>query len=166
LAFVLAALCWLSPAGAEEGEPSAPAHTLSGRVSDAAGQGIAAVEVWISPEGRMTLSDTEGRYRLAGLRAGRYTLAFRRLGYESASRDVEVDGDKTLDVPLNISPFTLEPIVVTSTPASIPPSDHHKPSANWVAKICAATRPCRWRTRSKRCPACTTSRPANRWASP
>src|SRR5207253_6924073 len=50
-----------------------------------------------------------------------YTLALRRVGYESATHTVTVSGETSLDASLAISPFAAEPVVVTATPTPIRP---------------------------------------------
>ena len=114
---------------AGQGEPATAVGTLEGRVTDTSGAGIAAVEIWIPELGRMTLSGSDGQYRIAGLPPGHYTAALRRVGYEPAARAVDVAGVTTLDAALAISPFSLEPVLVTATPTPIQPEQSALPTA-------------------------------------
>jgi len=90
------------------------ADTLTGHVTDAAGQPIAAATVEITELGRRTTTATDGSFRLA-LPPGRYTVAVRRNGFASVVRDVRLSGSVAVDVALTPSPFQLEPVIVTAT---------------------------------------------------
>jgi outer membrane receptor protein involved in Fe transport len=90
------------------------ADTLTGRVTDAVGQPIAAATVEITELGRRTTTATDGSFRLA-LPPGRYTVAVRRSGFAPVVRDVRLSGSVAVDVALTPSPFQLEPVTVTAT---------------------------------------------------
>src|SRR5690606_38346943 len=64
---------------------------------------------------RVTRSDAQGRYRLAGLSAGEHTLVVREVGYSSKSVSVTVAAGQTVtvDFQLEAQPLQLDEIVVT-----------------------------------------------------
>src|SRR2546423_1521313 len=71
---------------------------------------------------RETSTDTEGRFRLAPLSAGIYTVTVRKVGYRSAAQQaVRVADGQTvsLSVSLTQAPRQLSTIQVVSTPTSI-----------------------------------------------
>lgn len=103
-----------SPATAHGAEPVL-ADTLRGRVTDAEGAPVDGVQVLVSEIGRAVPTDPDGRYVVPGLRAGRYTVVFRRLGYSTVVREVRVEGDTDLSVALRESPVHLPGLVVTAT---------------------------------------------------
>ncbi|HYE58069.1 MAG TPA: carboxypeptidase-like regulatory domain-containing protein, partial [Rhodothermales bacterium] len=87
-----------------------------GRVqSDRVPVPFATVAVQGSPRG--TAADAEGRYRLAVLAPGRYTLVASSVGYASQARTVTVAAGRTdtLDFELAEAAFESEGITVTAT---------------------------------------------------
>jgi iron complex outermembrane receptor protein len=106
---LLLSLLWMTPLGAQE-----PTGTIRGRVlDDATQQPIAGVAV--SVRTRSALTDTDGRYLLAGLPAGTYTLQTRMIGYAPTTRSVTLVGGDTLGVDLALTgqAVGLSEIVVT-----------------------------------------------------
>jgi TonB-linked SusC/RagA family outer membrane protein len=97
---------------------SLPGGAITGRVTDAkVGNGIGGVEVWLADAKWRTATDSTGRYRLADVNPGTYTLTARRLGYAKQSRKVTVrDGQTdTLDVALAPVATRLDELVSTAT---------------------------------------------------
>ena len=90
------------------------ADTLTGRVTDASGQPIAAATIEISELGRGTSTAADGSFRVV-LPPGRYTVVIRRTGFAPTVRDAVLPGSARIDVALAPSPFQLEPVTVTAT---------------------------------------------------
>ena len=93
---------------------------LSGRVTDAlTGQALAGATVQLADTPAGTITDSTGRYRLADLRPGFYTLAVSYLGYRKISVPevlVNAGTANTVDVALQPAPAELDAVVV-SVPA-------------------------------------------------
>jgi iron complex outermembrane receptor protein len=97
---------------------------LQGTVRDQEGQVVRGATV-IAASGageRATLTDSQGRYRLAPLPAGQYTIRVQAVGYRSEVREVRVaGGGSTLDLTVSTAPVGLDPLeVVGVTRSSIP----------------------------------------------
>ncbi len=90
--------------------------TIIGRVVDAeSGQPLADVEVTIERLARFTVSSEEGRFVLAGIPTGRYTVRVQLLSYRSLTLErVEVRAGRrtTLTLELNATAIGVEPLVV------------------------------------------------------
>jgi iron complex outermembrane receptor protein len=99
-------------------EDRAAPGSVSGRVTDAkTGVGLSGVEVALEgARGRVVTGD-DGRYRLADIAPGSYTLVVKRLGYAPVRQAVTVaDGQElTVDVTLEPRPTALDEVVVTGT---------------------------------------------------
>ncbi|HNR07937.1 MAG TPA: TonB-dependent receptor [Saprospiraceae bacterium] len=72
-------------------------------------------------EGSHALSDEQGRFRLAAVPAGKYTLEIRALGYEFFSLEIQVDGPQHLDFQLQPGTIELHEVVVESSEAGALP---------------------------------------------
>src|SRR5260370_14810586 len=84
----------VAPLGAQQ-----PTGMIRGRVSDGATQQpVSAATVRVA--GRSARTAVDGRYLIAGLAAGSYTLNARLIGYGSASQPVTVAGGDTVVVDL------------------------------------------------------------------
>ncbi len=98
----------------------APAATVRGRVVDAAdGRPVAAAAVVPAPAGggaaRAARTDADGRFALAGVPAGAWTLAVRRLGYAPAARPLRLPADSAAgEVRLTATALDLAPVAVTT----------------------------------------------------
>ena len=66
-----------------------PADTVTGRVTDNAGQPIASAIVEVPALGRSVTTGSDGTFRLI-VPAGRYTVSVRRQGYSAVARDIAV----------------------------------------------------------------------------
>ena len=99
-----------------------PAGTasLAGVIRDSAGAPIAGAEV-ILRENDVTLrsvrADGRGAYTLAGVKPGRYSVWFRRLGYHSADYNWAAKFDERTDLPVTLHHIarTLNAVVVRET---------------------------------------------------
>ena len=93
----------------------APPDTVKGRVTDTAGQPIAAASVEVTELGRSVSTAADGSFRLV-LPPGRYTVASRAHGYAPVVRELSAGAAATsLEVTLTQTPFRLEPVTVTAT---------------------------------------------------
>jgi TonB-linked SusC/RagA family outer membrane protein len=116
--FALVAVGALAP-GALASPLAAQGSTgaVTGRVSDAGGQPVAAAQVVIVGTQRGAPTGDDGRYRLAALAPGAYQLRVIRIGYQAATRPVTVTAGTTatLDISLTPSAVSLDQVVVTAT---------------------------------------------------
>lgn len=106
---LLACLGQPTPLGARESNAPPPTHRhlvnraltssqtpqdttppLVGRVVDTAGAGLARAQVVVAATGQVTETDSEGRFLLRGLPAGRHRLRVSLLGYSPVERVVEI----------------------------------------------------------------------------
>ncbi|HTM03948.1 MAG TPA: carboxypeptidase-like regulatory domain-containing protein [Vicinamibacterales bacterium] len=85
-----------------------PTHTISGTITDAAGNPLAGVTVELTdvtaPDGaRLATSDGTGVYRFTGVLTGIYVVTFRREGFTTEVRNAQVTGggETTIDVKMS-----------------------------------------------------------------
>src|SRR5439155_24103279 len=100
---------WTAPVGAQE-----PTGTVRGRVTDeATQQPISGVTVTVG--GRAALTKADGRYVVASIPPGSYTLRARMIGYAEQTRPVTIAGGGTLDVDVALAgqAVGLSAVVVT-----------------------------------------------------
>jgi len=90
------------------------ADTLTGHVTDAAGQPISAATVEIAELGRSAATAADGSFRVV-LPPGHYTVVIRHTGFAPVVRDVVLTQAAVVDVAMAPSPFRLEPVTVTAT---------------------------------------------------
>lgn len=104
-------LAALAPAAA------AQTGTVSGRVVDERGAGIAGAQVFLVQPPIGTQTGSEGNYALQRVPAGTHTLRVRMLGYrpDSVSITVQDGGTATQDFTLTRDPLQLQEMVVTGT---------------------------------------------------
>lgn len=81
---------------------------ISGMVRDSAGKPVADVEVIVAARPQSTRSDSTGAFRIAGVRAGRATVTFRRFGYEPRTVPATVAAGTTARVDVVLSPLVQE----------------------------------------------------------
>jgi TonB-dependent starch-binding outer membrane protein SusC len=96
-----------------------PTGTVRGRVTEAGGRPLEAVQVLVPGTARVTRTDSRGAYRLPGLPVGTHTLRAQHIGYGASSRSITVAGNDTLtvDFELRAAALSLEAVVVTGTAA-------------------------------------------------
>ena len=106
---LLALSAVVSPVGlAAQGSGS-----LSGRVTDAAGQPLARAQIVAEGTGLRATTDEQGRYALRGIPIGSYTVRVRLLGYAPQSARVTVEaGGATQDFTLAAQAISLSPVDV------------------------------------------------------
>ncbi|CAN5869301.1 TonB-dependent receptor [soil metagenome] len=70
------------------------------------------------PAGRSTVTGAQGRYRFEGVAPGEYRLRVQRLGYQSASVEIELrsSADSRVSVGLKVEPVALAPVQVDASP--------------------------------------------------
>jgi TonB-linked SusC/RagA family outer membrane protein len=94
--------------------------TIRGRVVDAAANvPIADVQIFVEGSRLGAITAADGQYVIAGVPAGRVSVATRRISYEVARQtlDVPSGGTVTADFSLRATTATLEQVVVTGTGA-------------------------------------------------
>ena len=93
-----------------------PAGTISGTITDSAGEPIAGAAVLVRGTTFSAWTDARGRYTIANVPAGSHTVEASRLGYASVARTVTVtDGSvTTVDLSLDVTAVELEGMTVTS----------------------------------------------------
>lgn len=95
--------------------------SIAGRVTaggDERGEALVGVAVMLQGTVRGTTTDAQGRYRIAGIAPGRYTVVFSLVGYQRlvlANVLVEEDAETLLDAELISTPIPQEQIVVTAS---------------------------------------------------
>lgn len=106
--------CPVPPAGALE--PAGPSALVVGRVIDAASrEPVGGALVRMSPGAdHRAVTDGEGRFRLAGLAPGTYSLSIGGLAYADQSTCVAIPADREVDLVLALRPrpIPLEPLAV------------------------------------------------------
>jgi hypothetical protein len=82
--------------------------SIQGKVTDD-GQPFPSVNIIILERGTGTVTDIDGNYEMRNIPAGKHTLRFSSVGYESLSFDVTVEANKrtVLNVQMKVSPFEL-----------------------------------------------------------
>lgn len=93
----------------------AQSGTLTGQVTDAeTGEALIGATVYIESINRGAQTNVDGEYTISGIDAGTYTVSYRYVGYETATREVEVgSGTVTLDVELSVDVVGLDEFVVS-----------------------------------------------------
>ena len=91
-----------------------------GVVTDTAGRPIASVRIEALETGQAAVTESSGRYRLAGLRAGSLTLRATLIGFYPAHSRVFLAADDSVSAHfrLRANPLTVNPVVVTAAKRS------------------------------------------------
>ncbi len=92
--------------------------TLTGTVTDTDGQPLPGANVFLTQSQRGTISDAEGRYRLANVPLGAYRLVASIIGYETKSEDLvlrEPGEVRAVSFRLKEAEFELGEVTVEST---------------------------------------------------
>ncbi len=91
-------------------------QTISGRVTDLAGNPAAQIVVRLIEAKRSTRTGDDGRYEIAQVARGNYTLGFSGIGYQPQVRHITVtDANVTLDVALKPSVIELPAVQVSAS---------------------------------------------------
>lgn len=92
----------------------APHCAITGRVVDATNnRPIARATVRLSPPGRSTTTDSDGRFSFTELAPGTYTVSAEVSGFSASSRSVNCEAGRTAEVVLALSPLGNWRIVLT-----------------------------------------------------
>jgi iron complex outermembrane recepter protein len=110
------ALPLLYPISASAQQPG-PTGTITGRVVDEDGSGVANAQIYIDRPALGTQTRADGGYTLGRVPPGRYMLRSRLLGFrpESTSVTVSANAQATANFTLRHDPLQLETMVVTGT---------------------------------------------------
>ncbi len=103
--------------------------TLAGTVRDRDGRPVAGAVVALPELHRATRSDADGRFHLAGIPPGRYTITVRAPGFAPLAREVSVAGATALDLALERTALVMEPVTVTATRAPLQAGGSPLPAA-------------------------------------
>lgn len=90
--------------------------TVGGRVTaEGTGEPIVSAQVVLVGTALGTLTDNQGNFVIPGVRAGRYEVKVQSLGYQLATRSLQVEPDKLnrVEFQLAISAVALDEVVVT-----------------------------------------------------
>lgn len=105
-------------------EPSPEARmvgpVLAGRVTTPEGVPLANARVAISDVGRATVTDAQGRFRLADVPAGEHTALIQRVGYEPVRLPLHVatSGDSLVSIAMGVQRAALSDVVAGGTAAA------------------------------------------------
>jgi len=91
---------------------------IQGTVLDAAGAAVPGAEITLAPVKITVVSDSQGRYRLPDVPAGKYTLTVSYIGFAPFTSDVEVTAGQTLhlDLTMKVGNASQEILVTASRP--------------------------------------------------
>jgi len=117
---LLAALALVVPAPAPQ--------SVTGTVSDPAGNPLADARVTLIELGRTTTTDPEGRFVFTNVAAGAYRLSVSAIGFAPSVRAVTV-GDSTITVDVRLKPSVVEltELQVTASPGATTLLDSPQP---------------------------------------
>ena len=87
---------------------------ISGRVKDHAGAPVSGVRITLAELGLQTTTNIDGQYAFAPLPTGRYTLAVRKVGYQSPAVVMVTASGAAYDFSITRSAQQLEPLTVTA----------------------------------------------------
>lgn len=97
---------------------AAHAQSIAGVVTDSAGEPISDVRVHVVELNRATRTSSSGRYHVAGLARGTYTVGFSRIGFTPVVRRLAI-ADSTLRVDIRLGTARLDLAAVQVTATSI-----------------------------------------------
>lgn len=89
-----------------------PTFLLKGTVSDAEGQALEGATVSIHETQVGVITNADGGYQFANVKAGTYHLHVQFLGFESVAKTVTVSGDLTVDFSLRSSSLEIKEVIV------------------------------------------------------
>ncbi|HET7599340.1 MAG TPA: TonB-dependent receptor, partial [Gemmatimonadales bacterium] len=107
-----------------------PAPTLSGRVTGPGDTPLADVRITVGEGRRSATTGPDGRYTIANLPTGTYSIAFALVGYAPEVRRVTLGAaDVELNVELRPSAVELPEVQITATPLATTPLTSPQPTA-------------------------------------
>lgn len=107
--------------------------SVRGMVRDSAGQPIEGATITVAEISRTVASRADGSFAIGDVRAGRYTLVVRRLGYGTAGAKIEVPLADPVVISMKVSALVLAPVTVTGTRAPGNPLEAPLPISNVTA---------------------------------
>ncbi len=107
--FLLASLCLLAQLHAQ--------FTISGTISGSDGEKLIGANVTIANTFRGTTTDVYGKFRLTGLKTGRYLLLVSYIGYNSYQQEIELENDKNFDITLQEASLLGDEVIIKGTRA-------------------------------------------------
>jgi len=87
-------------------------HSISGRVTNAAGEGLIQASVFIENSYYAAITDDQGNYTLTNIPDGQYSLTASYVGYLTTSQAIDVPKDMTID--FNLGENVLVPIEINA----------------------------------------------------
>ena len=90
---------------------------MSGTVRDSEGQPLIGANVYVDKTFRGAITDIDGNYSITGLPAGTYIVKASYIGYETASREIEIPGEVRIDFTLSETSVMAEEVMVVATRA-------------------------------------------------
>jgi iron complex outermembrane receptor protein len=91
--------------------------SISGKITSQAGEALPGATISMVNPAVNTQTDANGNYRIAGIKAGSYTLKATFIGYQTITKTVSVNADKTVNFSLGNTTFNAEEVTVTATRA-------------------------------------------------
>jgi hypothetical protein len=91
----------------------AQTHTISGKIYDVSGRGIAYANVFVLGSSIGTTANEDGAYVLK-LKPGEQTVVYKQIGYTTVSKQLNINRDISLDVSLLESVVALKEVVVNT----------------------------------------------------
>ena len=119
-ALATAFVCVVIPASGQEPQPERSDYVVSGTVRDSAGV-LPGAEVRLVEVNRVARTDGDGRFHVAGVPAGRVTLAVHLQGFTGLRRSVTVPLASELDLRLDADLRFSEEVVVSAAPWALTP---------------------------------------------
>jgi iron complex outermembrane recepter protein len=99
---------------AQKGGPGAPGSgSLSGKVTQKAGEALAGASIYIPDLKMGVVSDTGGNYLFNSLPSGKYLVEAHYIGFKTLTRTVTINGPISLDFALSDEIVEESPVVVT-----------------------------------------------------
>jgi len=87
--------------------------SLTGSVVDERNHPLAGATVFLLPAGKGMTTNSQGRFNIAGLAAGIYTIEISFIGYKPLTDTIRIDTNATYRAQLPVSPQILQEVVVT-----------------------------------------------------
>jgi len=98
---------------------AAAQFSLSGKVTARQnGAALAGATITLSNSNEKTIADADGRYHFDNLKSGTYSLSVSFIGYQTETKTVELNANKTVDFQLAQNTLLTEEVTVSATRAS------------------------------------------------
>lgn len=93
--------------------------SINGRVTDSkTGEKLSGAHILINQTFKTSVSDTEGKFSIKGLKKGNYTLKVSFMGYHNYEKEVKLESDITLEIKLESKIYLEEGVIIQSTSAN------------------------------------------------